>query len=337
MKLEIFNVGRGNAALVTLEESQDAVRVGIIDCFQGRHSPLLSALRKVPKRRLSIEFLVITHYHADHFVGVAELLREFGSAIRLIADPGLDLGDVQVAEFGTSTRNDGRARRELRALTAFKRKHPAKVRSVAGPGQMIFDAGGLTVRSVAPDGLMLTRVTRQLRRHVTTVAKRYAEGTMTDDVSATGGYDLNQTSSAVLLEMGGYRFLFGGDVLTPTWNVVAEAGQYHSDVFVMSHHGADNAFAAKTIAKLARPGMRMIVSGAGRGQPAPSVVRELRSSAWCGGVWATNVPRDASLLDGDDWLLRFHYGAAGGAPLLAGDVLCLVETDIVIDGPRIPV
>ena len=35
MKLEIFNVGRGNAALVTLAESQDGICVGIIDCFQG--------------------------------------------------------------------------------------------------------------------------------------------------------------------------------------------------------------------------------------------------------------------------------------------------------------
>lgn len=72
MTVTFQNVGRGDS--ITLEwESEGKQKIGIIDCnVVGSENPTLRYL--VAKKITDIEFVLLTHPHADHFWGMREIL-----------------------------------------------------------------------------------------------------------------------------------------------------------------------------------------------------------------------------------------------------------------------
>ena len=112
IEARVFNVGRGSAVLVRLGEA-DCGKFGIIDCFRGedgRH-PLLSYLKKSTVE--CIEFLIVTHPHQDHFLGISDVFGLFEKQIKLYFDSGINPNDIIVSAFSSTGNIDRKAASDL--------------------------------------------------------------------------------------------------------------------------------------------------------------------------------------------------------------------------------
>lgn len=344
MKITIHNVGRGAAVLVELPQRQTGARsVGVVDCYWGRQkeNPLLDQLRRLQSEGdLSIEFLVITHMHGDHFVGIGDILNEFGPVIKRFYDPGLDPRQVMLAEFYREEEQDTQAIRDLGAIDKFKQLHPERVIALSSPEVPIYEkkAIGLTVKSVAPNGAMLSLMNKYLGEFFREMIKAQRLG---DNDAARrarqklNNYDLNRTSSAILLSYRGKRVLLGGDVLRRAWELVLDGGTaLASDAFLLSHHGSSDALPTKRWPAMLGKASQTIVSGFGHGQPSASVLAFLKSSG--ANLWTTNLPDGQENIDhSHDYVRQVHLGVRPEPQLSQGDVVCTVASDLKISGPRL--
>jgi beta-lactamase superfamily II metal-dependent hydrolase len=75
MKIIVKNVGQGDSIIVEWIES-GRTKIGIIDCHKPNEfeNPLLSHLKSLFIKPVSIEFIILSHPHTDHFSGMLELL-----------------------------------------------------------------------------------------------------------------------------------------------------------------------------------------------------------------------------------------------------------------------
>ena len=71
LNITFYNVGQGDAILIDWQY-QDSRKVGIIDCnkFKGSNK-IVEFLNKNSVH--SIEFIVLSHFHYDHFSGMSEI------------------------------------------------------------------------------------------------------------------------------------------------------------------------------------------------------------------------------------------------------------------------
>lgn len=329
--LTVYDVGRGLSVLVVLPPRHPGyVSIGIVDCFaaSGKREPMLGDIERRFGRRVSIEFLVLSHMHSDHFLGVGTLLDRFGSRIRVIADSGVDIPHIIAREYPSDAIYDATARGDLLKLHAFKKRHRAKVRALTGPVIELYAdrKNDVVVRSVAPPSYMLDSVSAHLR----SVVQRLRRSSQPETGSVRPQFDLNRTSSAVEIVHQGRRIVVGGDVLQSAWTSVrAQVADLRSDVFVLSHHGASNGF-PRHWAKWISKSTQAIVSGEGYNQPSPHVVKSIKSSG--GRVWATTLPgttpRVRTLAD---YALAFHHGWPEAGPR-RGDVRCVVNGSVSLTG-----
>lgn len=332
-------MGRGSAVLIELPSTPELpAPVGIVDCFCGpnKEAPLLKKLDTLDRSsqgRLSIEFLVLTHLHADHFFGVSEVIKRFRRKIKKYYDPGIDPREVMAADHRTLEEYDTRCGQELIDINDFKEKNAKRIYSLTGPGMPIYsdEANQIRVVSVAPQGSMLNSVRKSLRRYIYRLRDTRADENLP---APDESYDLNRTSSAIEIGFSDIRVVLGGDVLTPTWNTVLPDGVgIGADVVLLSHHGATNAFPRKQWNKLQKVDGHSIVSGKGTKQPALGVLRYLRSSGIK--VWATNVPAANKSDSSHAYVLFAHYGVDTRLPIKQGDVICDMSDELKITGPRI--
>ncbi len=335
LQITVFNVGKGSSVLVNLGDHGDKIRVGIIDCYAGPgHShPLLRALRALRRKKsVEIAFFVVTHLHADHFVGVSDLLDEFGGAVVRFADPGLDLRAVLVAEFGSDGHRDRTKRQETWRMIDYK-DHATDVCSLVAPGVEIYRDANTVVTTVAPPGDLLHRMSRFLQRHFQRMSAEVKRGVNVKETSSHApSYDLNKTSSAIEIAYDGHRIIFGGDVLASVWQRMIERGTLRpADVVVMSHHGATNGFPS-AFAKMLSHGAKLLISGDGEKHPSKAVLSGVAAIDMCGGVWATNIPSHARV---EPFVLQQHFGGTS-AGSTSGDITCVVDkSGIQVSGPRI--
>jgi hypothetical protein len=332
--LTVFDVGRGLSVLLDLPSRREGyASVGIIDCFagSGRREPLLKEIDRKYGRKVQVEFLVLTHMHSDHFLGIGSLLERLGSRIGLIADSGIDLVHIVANEFPSNALYDSTARSDLMRLHEFKKKNRKKVRPLTSPGQILYrDSGNdVLVRTVAPPPAMLEDVNSHLQAVVRRL--RGIRGNATP--IAPPKFDLNRTSSAIEIIHQGCRIVIGGDVLQPAWNSVrGQVADLRSDIFVLSHHGASNGFPSRHWMKWISKSTHAIVSGEGYNQPSPGVVRSIKASG--GRVYTTtrpgSTPRVASLAD---FALSFHHRWPTAGPQ-RGDVRCKIDKGVTVEGLR---
>lgn len=340
MKITIFNVGRGSAVLIELPPTKERpAPVGIVDCFSGvtQEEPLLKRFAVIDREaagQASIEFFVLTHFHGDHFLGAERFLKQYGSKIIKYFDPGIDPRLVMSADFRTSRPYDKRHQSDLLELTKFKEKNPSRVYSLTSPGMAIYSdaVNDVTISSIAPDGLMLNGVRQTLQRYLAKARAALKKEESIPDPDRS--YDLNRTSSALDVRCKDTRLILGGDVLTRTWNIVLANMQIESDIILLSHHGAANAFPKKIWDRLHKRYGHSIVSGKGNGQPDRNVLKHLREHAQS--LWATNVPHGSGSDPTLTYVHMVHLGGERNAPVSnQGNVICEVSSELKISGPRI--
>ena len=156
---------------------------------------------------------------------------------------------------------------------------------LASPRSFIYSDNkrDILVESVAPPGIMLSRIQGKLVKHLRK-CKKLLEGSKLrgeDFVmpNIRGPLDMNDISSAIRIQHHGQTLLLGGDVLTRNWNVILESESEPADSILLSHHGSYTGFPKQYWGKgFCKVGAMALVSGRGRHQPSPSVVRFLKKN-----------------------------------------------------------
>lgn len=170
-----------------------------------------------------IDYLITTHYHADHDAGVAELQ----GAPAVPVGEAYDRGDK---EFLPASTTSGARFVEYQAAVGSRAHHMQR-------GDVIH-VGDVSVTCVASGGVVLGE---------------------TDPV--TTGRDENDMSVAVLVEWHGFRALFGGDIEARTEEKLAARDAVTDvDVYQADHHGANTSTSSAFIRDLA-PSVVVISNG----------------------------------------------------------------------------
>ena len=259
-------------------------RYGIIDCFCGRPPvhPLAEYLDTNPVD--TIEFVVLTHPHDDHFLGIQRILTSHGQKIKHFYDCGVDPRHVAVKSCLADSDDNRRAFKELEAIREFRRKRSMKGRvfSISNPDVVIFRDATLDVEisSVAPPGDSAGRVEQALTQYYSRLIRALKKSGSNEQYERpvpASTMDLNLLSSAFLVRVGGSRMLIGGDVLRSSWNTLLGSGmRIDSEVVLLSHHGSYTGFPKKWWGNgFGASKALALVSGEGRHQPSPSVVQHL--------------------------------------------------------------
>ena len=216
-----------------------------------------------------LDYLLVTHFHADHMGGVPEL------AQLLPIGTFVDHGDVPpVAE---TTVSGTLAAFAAYAETRAKGKH---LEPVAGDRLPI---KGANVMVVSAKGAAVTRTPWNRRGYET--ACRGPDSTPIDPPIAPQEPNENPRSTGVLLEFGKFRFLDVGDLTgKPLVDLICPDDQLGQvDVYLVAHHGGADAAIPQTFAAW-RPRAAIFNNGPTKGG-APQTLAAVRKSPLLEDVW----------------------------------------------------
>jgi hypothetical protein len=242
LHIRVFGASSGESIVLQLPDRTWAV----VDCFatspnDTRTNPAYQFL--VSQGVQSLEFLCLTHPHADHFMGMGRLIRDLQIkafwAFGGLLPPDFELlrtffeGDAQ-----TSRLPDSRAReREISTIFDTVRTKGIRHQSVAARTLIYPSIGAETniqIWGIAPSGRHINEYKLALLNSFK--GKHFK--------SALPQSDHNLISSAFLVKFGETRIILGGDVERCGWQDVLDdnPGDLSSHAVKVPHHGSKNGY-----------------------------------------------------------------------------------------------
>ena len=210
--------------------------------FDGRDADRILAVAQRAGIK-QIDHLVVTHYHADHVGGAAQLASRL--PIRHFIDRGPNASDDEKA-----------------AYEAYAPVRAGGRRTEVKPGDSL-TIGGLDVRIIAAGGSVLTTPLAGQGAVNPYCADFKPQGTEITSRAADGG---DSRSVSLLLTYGRFRTVIMGDL---TWNNEFELMCPRNpigdvDVYLVSHHGSDTSGSAALVHAL-RPRAAIMNNGPRKG------------------------------------------------------------------------
>lgn len=231
--LEIFFIDTegGKSTLIVSPSGQSLLIDTGYTGFSGRDSDRIAAAAKLAHVK-KIDFVLITHHHADHEGGVPNLLERF--QVGTFYDPGANVDPGK----------------DQRTNIAYEAAMGKQHREVIKPGDKIA-VKGLDITVVAANG-----------RHIDRPGSPNpfcAEPAPKEDIPE------NARSAGIVLEMGKFRYADFGDLTADKEAelLCPENRVGKVDVYQTAHHGAES---AKAIYALA-PRVAIMNNGARKGGP----------------------------------------------------------------------
>jgi competence protein ComEC len=248
--LEIFFIDAegGKSTLIVAPSGQTLLIDAGYTGFSGRDADRIAAAAKLAHVK-KIDYVLITHHHADHEGGVPNLLQRFHVGEFLDPGPNVDPGADQ------------------RTNKAYEEAMSKQDRKVVKPGDKIA-IKGLDITVVAANGQHIGR---------SGASNPFcAEPPKKEDIPE------NARSAGIVLEMGKFRYADFGDLTADKEQelLCPENRVGKVDVYQSAHHGAES---AKAIYALA-PRVTIMDNGARKGGP-PEGWKLLKASPGLEDLW----------------------------------------------------
>jgi beta-lactamase superfamily II metal-dependent hydrolase len=270
--------------------------------FEGRDADRIAAAAK-DAGISQIDHLAITHYHADHAGGTAQLAARL--PIRHFIDRGPEVGEDERAQYQSYS-----------AARAAGRGSEVK------PGDTI-PVGGLSVRVIAAGGSVLRTPLQGQAAPNPACASFKPHGPEITSRAADGG---DSRSLSLLLTYERFKTIIMGDL---TWNkefeLMCPANPLGDvDVYLVSHHGSDTSGSAALVHAL-RPRAAVMNNGPRKGG-APLVFQILSETPGLVDLWQNHysVPGGQQHNRPQDFIANLDEGAPlpgakpGAAPVHMG-------------------
>jgi competence protein ComEC len=219
-----------------------------------------------------IDFLLTTHFHADHDGGVVELAQLL--PIRTFVDHGRVLPDAEENVAGT-----------LRAFEAYA--------GVRARGRHLEPVPGDRLPLKGVEAVVVSAARAALDKPLAGAAGRTA-GCATEAPAAQEPHE-NPRSTGIRLQFGRFRFLDLGDLTGPPLYALAcpENKVGPVDVYLVAHHGGVDAADPATFAAF-RPRVSIVNNGAVKGG-APELFKTLHASPDAGDAYQLHRSQNAGV------------------------------------------
>jgi len=243
LRVTIFYVGDGDCILVEFPDG----KLGLVDSNTTSWLSQSPAWDVVKAKGGVLEFVCMTHPHADHYRGLAQFFTDAGITVREFWDT---VTDVQTLirytntgyawePYGALTRrlHDEHSKQlvELMKSVAAKKKAGAVLRRRVQEFQQLPSYGGVEIWSLAPSARASEAYLKRLREFL--AKKRRLDQNLANTISAV-----------LLLRYKGVSVILGGDAPTPAWRSIVVAAKERNRTSDLAspgvkvpHHGAKNA------------------------------------------------------------------------------------------------
>ncbi len=236
LEVAFMDIGQGDAAILKFPNGQTM----LVDC--GKDASILSALgRNLPWSKRDLDYLVITHPHADHFGGCLDVLARFKVHHIYVNGYAGDHGQL-FESFNSAIKN------EIRVDGA---------ENIILSASESLEIGSTTIRFIYPD---------------------HDLGKDPRIPASQAPLDINDTSVVLKVSYGTQDILLTGDMEKPLENYLIQKDRHilGAEIFKAGHHGSDSSSGEEFITAV-QPDFCIISSGKGNsyGHPHGSTVRRL--------------------------------------------------------------
>jgi beta-lactamase superfamily II metal-dependent hydrolase len=273
LDIYVIDVEGGEATLFVSPSGESMLVDAGWPGFDGRDADRIAAAARQAGVK-QIDYLVVTHFHADHMGGVEQLAARL--PIRRFIDHGttVDEGERTLAAFRTYT--------DVRAKGMHQEAKPGDRIPVAGLNVQIIASGGSVLSKALADAGAPNPLCGGFMRQSPEITKRTGDAEDSRSVSAFVTY-------------GRFRTVIMGDL---TWNKEYDLVCPNNligtvDLYLVSHHGSDTSGSEAFVHAL-KPRVAVMNNGARKG----------------GAVQTFQIVRAFKGLE-DLW--QNHYSVAGGA------------------------
>jgi len=243
MKSVIFGGNKGFGESILLQFEDD--KYGIIDSFIDRKSGNPVVLDYLSSNNIDvakIEFVVLTHYHQDHFTGVATILEKCKNAKFYTFDSfAIESFQALVAlNLGLNSKHNYFS--EYDKIVKLIKSSNRKIHILSDRSKPIINSSSVKIYALSPNDKTVIFLDNLYRKRF----KEQSEGIV---AKIQIGKDFNFQSVVIVVEINDNNILFGSDLeysksnKSIGWSAIYKNKKIAKKEFVifkLPHHGSEN-------------------------------------------------------------------------------------------------